>query len=114
YSTLFRSELLRELGDDRRLAERIEVVGLAARGHGDGRRDAGAVGDRARLARRLLEVLDRDVVGVGVAGARPGERPHAGALAHVTGGLFNCSFLELQILVDTVLEVDIGVVDLPD
>ena len=107
-------ELPRELGDDRRLAERIEIVGLAARWHGDGRRGAGAVGDRARLARRLLEVLDRDVVGVGVAGARPGERADAGALAHVTGRLFNRSFLELQVLVDTVLEVDVGVVDPPD
>src|SRR2546428_558602 len=51
---------------------------------------------------------------VGVAG--PGGRlgPHAGTLAHVTRRLFDCAFLENQLFVDTVLKVNVGIVDLAD
>src|SRR2546425_2620826 len=73
-------ELLREVGDERRLGERVEAVRSAARGNGDGARDARAIGDCARLARRFLEILERNVVGVGVAGARSGKGPDPGPL----------------------------------
>src|SRR3989441_2613561 len=129
YTTLFRSlldarigrtrgavhlpqevELLREVGDERRLGERVEVVRSAARGNGNGARDARAIGDCARLARRFLEILERNVVGVGVAGARSGKGPDPGPLAHVAGGFFHRPFLELQLFVHTILEVDVGIV----
>src|SRR5262249_53718300 len=48
-------------------------------------------------------------VGVTGAGARLGAHP--GALAHVARGLLDRAFLENQVLVDAVLEVDVGVVD---
>src|SRR5439155_248748 len=69
-----------------------------------------AIGDCARLARRFLEILERNVVGVGVAGARSGKGPDPGPLAHVAGGFFHRPFLELQLLVHTILEVDVGIV----
>src|SRR6266704_1546993 len=77
-------------------------------------RQARAIADRARLARRLLQILERDVVGMRVAGARSGQRPDPRPLADVAGGLFHRSFLELELFVHTVLEVDIGIVGASD
>jgi hypothetical protein len=107
-------ELLREVRGHRRFRERIEVVRPAARGDSHHPRGARAVGDRPRLGRRLLQVLKRDVVRVGVAGSGSGKGPDPGPLAHVTGGFFDCPFLELQLFIHTVLEVDVGVVDAPE
>src|SRR5262249_31322166 len=60
--------------------------------------------------RGLLEVAERDVVGVGVARPRVGLGPDPGALADVARGFFDNVFLENQLLVDAVLEVDVGVI----
>ena len=107
-------ELARELGDDRRLGKRIEVVRAASSGHGHHPGLAGAVGDRPRLTRGLLEVLHGEIVRVRVARARARLGPHAGALAHVTRRLLDNVLLENQLFVDTVLEVDVGVVHAAD
>src|SRR2546425_139126 len=107
-------ELPREVGRERRLGERVEIVRPAARRNGNDPRGGRAVGDRARLARRLLQILERDVVGMRVAGARSGQRPDPRPLADVAGGLFHRSFLELELFVHTVLEVDIGIVGASD
>src|SRR2546422_9202663 len=93
-----------------RLGERVEIVRPAARRNGNDPRGGRAVGDRARLARRLLQILERDVVGMRVAGARSGQRPDARPLADVAGGLFHRSFLEVELFVYTVLQGDIGIV----
>src|SRR5207245_4552046 len=53
----------------------------------------------------------REIVGVGVARPRAGLGPNARPLAHVTGRPFDNVFFEYQLFVDTVLEVDVGVVD---
>ena len=104
-------ELASQLGGDRRLGQGVEIVrpAPARQCQIPGRR--AAVGDGARLARGLLQVLERDLVGMGVAGAGPRLGPNPGALAHVAGGLFDRAFLENHVFVDAVLEVDIGVVD---
>jgi len=109
-----RAELPREVGRERRLGERVEIVRPAARRNGNDPRGGRAVGDRARLARRLLQILERDVIGMRVAGARSGQRPDPRPLADVAGGLFHRSFLELELFVHTVLEVDIGIVGASD
>ena len=107
-------ELPPEVRRHGRLGERVEVVGPAARRHLDDGRRRGAVGDGARLPGGLVEVRDRHVVGVGVAGPRAGLGADAGALAHVPRGFFDCPFFELQLFVDTILEVDVGIVDLAE
>ena len=56
---------------------------------------------------------EREVVGVGVAGALAGLGPDARALAHVRGRLLDRALLEHQLLADPVLEVEVGVVDAP-
>ena len=69
-----------------------------------------AVGDGPRLARGLLEMAQREVVGVRVARPRSGLGPHAGALAHVPGRPLHRPFLEHDLFGDPVLEVHVGVV----
>ena len=103
-------QLAGEVGHGGRLAQVVEVV-RAPTGDGHHRRGRRLVGDRPRLAGGLLEVADRDVVGVGVSGADAGLGPHPGPLAHVARGLFDRTFLQYQLFVDTVLEVDVRVVD---
>src|SRR2546430_2657266 len=107
-------EFPREVGRERRLGERVEIVRPAARRNGNDPRGGRAVGDRARLARRLLPILEREVIGMRVAGARSGQRPDPRPLADVARGLFHRSFLELELFVHTVLEVDIGIVGASD
>jgi hypothetical protein len=65
----------------------------------------------ARLPRGVLEIAEGDVVGVRVAGAGAGLRANAGALADVARGLLHRPFLEDDLFVDAVLQVDVGVVD---
>src|SRR5262245_20677553 len=104
-------ELARELGGDGRLRQGVEIVRPASARQGQVPGGRAAIGDRARLARSLFQVLERDLVGVSVAGPCPRLRPNAGALAHVARGFLDRALLENQVLVDAVLEVDIGVVD---
>ena len=106
-------ELARELGDDRRLGQRVEIVRPPATGHGDDARAARPIRDRARLARGLFEILQREIVGVGVARARARLRADAGALAHMTGRFLHYVFFEYELFVHAVLEVDVGVVHPP-
>ena len=110
-STERRSESLRARSvTTGRFVEAVEVVGSTTRGR-DYRRGRCLVGDGTGLSGRFLETVDRDIVGVGVAGSGPSLGPHAGPLAHVARGFFHCSFLEYKLFVDTVLEVDIRIVN---
>src|SRR4029453_2296396 len=94
--------------------QRVEVVGPAPARKRERSGGAAAVGDRARLTRRLLEVLDGDLVGVGVAGPGPRLRTYPGPLAHVARGFFDNPLFKYQLFVDSVLEVDVGVVHLAE
>ena len=76
-------ELALERGHDRWLDQRVEIVRPPATGHGERARGPGAIRDGARLSGGLLEVAERDLVGVGVAGPRVGLGPDAGPLADV-------------------------------
>src|SRR5262249_4132357 len=104
-------ELGRQLGDDGRLAERIEVVRATAPRHRDDAGLARAIRDGARLPRRLLEVVQREIVGVRITGARCGLRANPGALTHVARSFFYNVFLEYELLIDAILEVNVRVVD---
>src|SRR5204862_6015931 len=97
---------------DRRLRQGVEVVGSARghRHHTPGRRP---VRDGSGLTRRLLEVPERDVVGVRVARPGAGLGPDTRPLADVPRGFFDNTFLDYELFIDAVLEVDVGVLDAP-
>jgi hypothetical protein len=104
-------ELAREARRRSGLGQSIEIVRAAPARQSQipGRR--AAVDDRARLARGFFEVLDRDLVRVGVAGPRSRRaRPAPGSRRQA----FLTRLPREPVFVDAVLEVDIGVVDLPD
>ena len=104
------AHLAAELGGERRLGERIEVVGPAqgpTATTADVRR---LIGDGAGLPRRFLEIGQRQVVGVRVARALARLGADAGALADVPGRLLHRALLEHQLLAHAVLEIEVGVV----
>jgi hypothetical protein len=103
-------DLAIEIGRDRRLGQRVEIVRGAVAADRDHRRGRGAIRDGAGLARGFLEIGQGQVVGVGVAGALAGLGPDAGPLAHVPGRLLHRALLQHQLLADPVLEVEIRVV----
>src|SRR5439155_13848233 len=74
-------ELAREIGRDGRPGQRIEIVRAPSRSERDHAGGAAAVGDGARAARGLVEVLDRYLVGLGVARPRPRLGPDSPPLA---------------------------------
>ena len=106
-------ELGRQIGRNRGHVERIEVARRPAGRDGDAARGRRPVGDRPRRAGSLLEVREGDLVGVRVPRARLALGAHPGPLAHVSRGLLDRALLEQQLLVDPVLEIDVGVVDAP-
>src|SRR5262249_52288955 len=107
-------ELAREVGIDRLLGQGVQIVRPAAAWKRERSRGPAPVRDGARLPRGFLEVLDRDLVGVGVASTGSGLGANPGPLAHVARGLFDNSLFEYELFVDTVLEVDVGVVHLAE
>ena len=83
------AHLAAEIGGERSLRQRVEVVGLA---HGPDRDHRGRprlIGDGAGLPRRFLQIRQGQVVGVRVARALARLGPDARALAHVPGGLLH-------------------------
>src|SRR5256885_1781329 len=102
----------RAAGGDRLLGQGVEIVRPTPARKRERSGGTAPVRDRAGLPCGLLEVLDRDLVGVGIAGPGSGLRAHPGSLAHVARGLFDNPLFEYQLFVDTVLEVNIGVVHL--
>src|SRR5207244_3117677 len=101
-------------GLDGRLAERIEVVGRPRTARGRQPAVAGAlVRDEARRARGDLEPLERNLVGIRVAGARPREHTDADPLADVPGGLFDDAVLQRGGLIHAELEVALGMIRPP-
>ena len=79
--------------------------------HGS-RRGAALIGDRARGLGRKAHPVDRDFVGIRVAGAILGAHAHADAVADALAGVIHHRFFEPEALGAAVLEVEIGVVGL--
>ena len=103
-------ELSAEVGGERRLGEAVEIVGLAPAVDGDHGRGAGVLGDGPGLARRLLEVRQRDLVGVGVAGPLSGLGADPGPLTQVARGLLDGALLQDERLGDAILEIEVRVI----
>jgi hypothetical protein len=102
-------QLALEPGGHGRLGQRVQIVWPpAGDGHHPGRVRLG--GDGAGLARRLLQVAHRDVVGVGVAGPDTRLGSYSRPLADVAGSLPHHVLLEDQLLAHAILEVHVGIV----
>ena len=79
--------------------------------HRGGRRTA-LIGDSASSFGRKAHPVDRDLVGVRVAGAILGTHAHADAVADAFAGVIHHRFFEREPFTAFVLEVEIGVVGL--
>src|SRR6266567_643784 len=102
-------ELAIERGGDRRLGERVEIVGTSGT-HGDHRRCSRLIGDGPGLPRRFFQIRQRQIIGMGVAGALTRLGANARPLAHVARSFLDRTFLERQLFTDPVLEIEVRMI----
>jgi len=101
---------LRNRSCDRRARNAVEVVRRAQRSNRNNPGLAVSVSDRPCLFRRLLQVCDGDLIGVGVARALLGLSSDTRSLADMARRFLERRLLEQQLLRDPVLEVEVAVI----
>ena len=104
------SDLPVQCGGDRRLGQRVEVVG-AAGSDGNGGRRRTLIRDGARLSRGFFQIGQGEVVRVRIAGALARLGADTGALTDVAGRLLDRSLFESQFFADAVFKEEVGMID---
>ena len=67
--------------------------------------------DVARRARRDFEILDRDIVGIGITGFGICQNPHTDAVGGRLGAVLDQPLFETHAFVASILKIQIGVID---